>query len=86
MHTIELFEQVLATANQLDYQIRYENLGGSGGGGCEFGGKKWLFVDLALSTIEQLEQVVEALRDDPAIREADVPPKIRETLGLSKAA
>jgi hypothetical protein len=40
-------------------------LGGSGGGACEFGGRKWLFVDLALTVDEQLDQIGRVLRADP---------------------
>src|SRR5262245_13211882 len=49
MRTVELLEQAISTSQELGYRIRYEWLGGSGGGACEFAGRKWLFVDLALS-------------------------------------
>jgi hypothetical protein len=65
MHTVELLEQALAAAERLGYGIRHEWLGGSGGGGCEFGGRKWIFVDLALNNVEQLEQVTAVLKQDP---------------------
>ncbi len=67
MHTVELLEQSLELAEQLGYKIRQEWLGGTGGGACEFSGQKWIFVDLALNTVEQLDQVSSALRDDPGI-------------------
>jgi hypothetical protein len=70
----------------LGYHIRHEWLGGGGGGACEFCGKKWIFVDLALNAIEQLEQVSEALRADPGIHLLDLSPPIRELLGIRKAA
>ena len=62
MHTVDLLEQACEIAEQLGYHTRQEWLGGSGGGACEFAGRKWIFVDLALSVFEQLEQVTEALR------------------------
>ena len=64
MRTVECLEEYLRVAEQRGYEIRQEWLDGNGGGVCEFGGKKWLFVDLALSTVEQLAQVSEALEAD----------------------
>ena len=86
MHTVELMERSLELAQRLGYQVREEWLGGSGGGGCEFGGRKWLFVDLALSVSEQLDQVLDALREDPRIFEAEVRPELRTLLGARRAA
>jgi len=67
MHTVDLMEQALAAAERLGFSIRHEWLGGSGGGYCEFGGKKWLFVDLALNNVEQLDQVLGALKHNPGL-------------------
>lgn len=67
MHTVDLLQQVLALAKQLGYTVRMEDLGGEGGGICEFGGKRWLFVDLAASTIDQLRRSCDALRLDPQL-------------------
>ncbi|MBC8868921.1 MAG: hypothetical protein H8E44_05860 [Planctomycetes bacterium] len=86
MHTVELFEQALSVAEQLGYGVRQEWLGGSGGGACEFAGRKWIFVDLALNSVEQLEQVTEALQGDPAIFAVDLPPSMRDLLGIRKSA
>ena len=63
MNTVELFEKACDVARQSGYGIRHEYLGGQGGGVGEFGGRKWIFVDLALSTVEQLEAMVDALRE-----------------------
>ena len=49
MHTVDLLEQACALAEQLGYRTRQEWLGGSGGGACEFGGRK---VDLRGSGLE----------------------------------
>jgi len=67
MHTVELFEKLVQTAQLMGYQIRHEYLGGVGGGRCEVAGKKSIFIDLALNSAEQLDQLVEALQEDPAI-------------------
>ena len=67
MTTVELLQDAIRSAHRLGYQVRHEWLGGSGGGGCEIKGQKWLFVDLALTPIDQLEQVLETLRREQAV-------------------
>lgn len=86
MHTVELLEQALITADKLGYKIRQEWLGGTGGGACEFGGQRWIFVDLSLNSIEQLEQVSQALRDDPGIFTVSLSSSMRGLLGIDSAA
>jgi len=76
MHTVELLSRALLVAESLGYEIRHEWLGGGSGGACEFSGKKWLFVDLALNPVEQFEQVIEALRRDPAIHTVSMPTEL----------
>lgn len=67
MHSVERLERLKALAEEAGYTIRYEWLGGVGGGACEFAGRKWIFIDLALSVLEQLQQVEEALLADPTL-------------------
>lgn len=86
MRTVEMLEQLLAVAERLGYQIRQEWLGGVGGGACEFKGRKWIFLDLALNAVEQLEQLTEALRRDPGICQLTLPPRIRGQLESRRAA
>ncbi len=86
MHTVELLEQAIDTAVRLGYSIRHEFLGGVGGGGCEFGGRKWIFVDLALGPFEQLDQVCNALTSDPGIHVVELPDDLRGHLNLRQAA
>ncbi len=64
MHRVERLERLLAQAVQRGYVVRQEWLGGRGGGTCEIAGRRHLFVDLALSTAEQLGQIAEALAED----------------------
>lgn len=66
MHTVDLLEQAVRAAQQAGYHIRHEWLGGNGGGACEIKGRKSLFIDLAQSPEEQLESVLQALRQQPA--------------------
>lgn len=86
MHTVQLREQALAVARQLGYCIREEWLEGSGGGQCEFAGRRWIFVDLAQSAGEQLEQIAETLRCDPALQSLTLAPPLRKLLGVRKTA
>ncbi len=61
MHTVERLEQTLAAVRQLGYEVRMEWLE-NGGGVCEYKGRRWLFVDLAQTAAEQLEQARAVLR------------------------
>jgi hypothetical protein len=64
MHTIEKLERAIAEAVQRGYEVRLEPLAGASGGLCEFGKRKWIFVDITASVTEQLEQVLSALRSE----------------------
>jgi hypothetical protein len=66
MHTIERLERLKELAERAGYAIRQEWLGGVAGGACQFAGRKWIFIDLSLSVVEQLEQISAALESDPA--------------------
>lgn len=84
MRTVELREQALALARQLGYCIREEWLDGNGGGSCEFSGRRWIFVDLAQSAVEQLDQVADALRSDPMLGSVSLSPPLRKLLAARK--
>lgn len=86
MHTVEMLERLKEVAEQAGYTVRLEWLGGVGGGACQFAGRKWIFVDLALSVVEQLDQVASALKDDPAVGRLSAPAPVRQYLGLRRAA
>ncbi|HUT08883.1 MAG TPA: hypothetical protein VMY42_00160 [Thermoguttaceae bacterium] len=86
MHTIELLEQALDLAARLGYQIRQEWLDGVAGGGCVLGGRKVLFLDLALGPIDQLEAVLETLRREPQAHSLPMPHQLRKLLEVRKTA
>ena len=86
MHTVELLEQAISTAQHLGYQIRQEWLGGGGGGGCQIAGKDWIFIDLALNAEDQLDQVLETLREDPGVYTLRIGPELGSELGIRRAA
>ena len=67
MSTIKKIDRLTAIAEQLGYQVRYDYFGGTGGGTCEFAGKKVLFMDLALTSVEQLERLQDTLAKDPLL-------------------
>ena len=88
MHTVELLEQALAAAERLGYGVRHEWLGGNGGGYCEFGGRKWIFLDLAVGAPDQLDLVLAALQQDPGLPLIDLTLPLRRLVERphSKAA
>lgn len=84
MSTIEQIEKWVHVAEQLGYRIRYDYFGGTGGGLCEVGGSKWLFLDLALTTGEQLEQLKNSLADEPLLSTVSCPEVV--TTSVQRAA
>jgi hypothetical protein len=86
MHTVELLERLKELAEAAGYTVRHEWLGGAGGGACQFAGRKWIFIDLSLSVVEQLDQITAALESDPAIAALTAPAPVARYLGLRRAA
>ena len=86
MHTVEMRERMIRVAEELGYTVRQEWLGGAGGGLCEFGGRRHIFLDLALSAVEQLDQLAAALADDPAIHAIRLPSALQPMLRERRAA
>ena len=66
-NSVEQLEVLLELAKDMGYEVRYESLGGIGGGACEYAGRKCLFVDLSLGILEQLDFVSRALGNDPQV-------------------
>ena len=86
MHSVERMEAAIARAQQIGWNVRYEYLGEVGGGACQIAGKKWIFVDLALTPYEQFDQVIETLKGDPVIHTVPVPECLRGDLDLWRRA
>jgi hypothetical protein len=86
MHTVEMLEHLKDVAERAGYTVRQEWLGGVGGGKCEFAGRKWIFIDLALSVVEQLDQITAALENDPAVSRVQARPSARLGTALRRAA
>ena len=68
MNTIERIDQLTELAQQLGYQVRYDYFGGTGGGICQISGAKYLFLDLALTSAEQLDVLRRSLAHEPLMQ------------------
>ena len=66
MSIISQLDQSIEVARQQGYDVRFDWFGGTGGGVCQVNGKKVLFIDLAITPIEQLEVVRSSIENDPA--------------------
>lgn len=66
MNTIAQLDRWIEIARQQNYEVRFDWFGGTGGGVCELGSRKYLFIDLALTSIEQLELVRSTIENDPS--------------------
>ena len=86
MSTIEQLDQLIEIAQQLGYRVRYDYFGGTGGGVCEFSGNKWLFLDLALTSAEQLEQLMSALANEPLLSTVTMDDRIEQQLATKRVA
>ena len=86
MHTVELVEQAVALAQRCGYLVRQDWLGGGQSGACELRGKKFIFLDLALTPIEQLEVIVAALEDADMPATLSIPPTLTAAFEQRKAA
>lgn len=86
MHTVELLERAIALARQRGFVVRQDFFGGSLTGACEFKGRRWLFIDLAQSHREQLEQVLQALGETPRLAGTEAPAQLPAFVKLRKAA
>jgi hypothetical protein len=86
MHTVDMVKEAIALARRAGYRIRQEYLGGALGGGCEFSGQKWIFLDVSLGPVDQLDQILEALRHDPDVVGLPMPDELRQRIGVRKIA
>ena len=86
MSTIERIDQLIEIAQNLGYRVRYDYFGGTGGGVCEFSGQKWLFIDLALTSTDQLEQIRSAVKNEPLIHSLPLPRQLLDELQLTPRA
>jgi hypothetical protein len=83
MHTVELLDEVMHVAREAGYQVRQEWLGGNRGGACEIKGQKWIFVDLADTPWEQLQQICRVLAVSDAGKMPTASPRLQSMLKLA---
>lgn len=62
--TIKQLESLIELARVQGFQVRYELLGGSGGGICSIKGRPCLFLDVSCGPAEQLEMIKSSLQLD----------------------
>jgi hypothetical protein len=88
MHTVEAMDDAVAAARRLGFHIRFDYLGGSGGGDCEFGGQKWIFIDLALNPTEQLAVLLDAIQREANASVLPLPlkPSLEQLLDQRRSA
>jgi hypothetical protein len=86
MHSLDLLKIALDTAQQHDYTIRREWLGGVAGGKCRIGKRKILFVDISLSVLEQLQQVTSSLAADPDVRLTELDSALARVIKATREA
>jgi hypothetical protein len=86
MLTVEILDQVIAALGQMGVETRLEWLDGRGGGTCEFAGRKWLFLDLAQTPGEQLEQALSCLAAQPGLEQLPLRAELNQVLIRRKSA
>lgn len=86
MHTVELLDEAVALAAKSGFGVRQDWFGGGQAGACEINGHRWIFVDLALSPGEQLEQVLDALREFSSPPHPSASPQLQALLSMRHAA
>lgn len=72
MSTIEQIEHFSRLATAAGYEVRHEYFGGTGGGVCEVAGRKILFLDLGLSSLDQLEKLNQIFSTEPVLAQANL--------------
>ncbi len=78
MNTVVQLENLLGLAKELGYEVRYESLGGAGGGVCALGTRKLMLLDVGQTTADHLETVKDALQQDAAFRNEMLAPPQRK--------
>ncbi|MEM9351747.1 MAG: hypothetical protein AAGA92_01925 [Planctomycetota bacterium] len=84
MQMVALLASAVALARQVGYQVREDALDGAGGGHCLIRGKKWLLLDASQPHREQLRDVIDALRAEPALPPGVPAALIREIQGTTQ--
>lgn len=54
MNPVEQLEKTLEIVRAIGYEVHYDWFGGTGGGACQLGNRKCLFLDLAMNAEDHL--------------------------------
>jgi len=73
-------DDLLDALRKLDIEVRFEHLGGKGGGLCRVGKQSVFFVDLDADAATTSGTGVEALLSMPGVEQMFLPPSIRAAL------
>ena len=77
MEIRQLLNLAKQTAKDLGFHIRQDLLNGQQGGMCEFGGKRWIILDVSQNSIEQLHAIGNALRFLDSLDSNQIPVALR---------
>ena len=78
MEIRQLLNLAKQTAKDLGFHIRQDLLNGQQGGMCEFGGKRWIILDVSQNSIEQLHAIGNALKFLDSLDSNEVPVALRD--------
>lgn len=73
-------EQICKVMTRLDVDVRFENLGGMGGGMCRIKGRRLMILDLDSDELSRLDVAVAAMAELPELEGLYLPPAIREQI------
>ena len=73
MEINQMLKLAKETATDLGFHIRQELLDGQRSGVCEFGGKRWIILDVGQNSLEQLHAIGNALTHLENIDSDEVP-------------
>ncbi len=65
-------------ARNLGFHIRQDLLDGQQGGMCEFGGKRWIILDVGQNSLEQIHAIGNALTFLEHFDSREIPDPLRE--------
>ena len=54
MNPVDQLEKTLEIVRSIGYEVHYDWFGGTGGGACQLGNRKCLFLDLAMNAEDHL--------------------------------
>ena len=78
MEINQMLKLAKETATDLGFHIRQELLDGQRSGVCEFGGKRWIILDVGQNSFEQLHVIGNALSLLEKLDQTEIPVVLRE--------